>query len=276
MSDYVKPAETVEYMVESAVTKATLAPIDLLVRGALAGALLGFVTSLAFLVSAQTGEFIVGALLFPAGFVLIILLGLELLTGNFGIMPTGWFAGRITFGQVVANWCWVFVGNLAGSLLYAVLFWMVATETGHTTGGVIGDQFRALAVSKTTAHEAYGASGLVTVFVKAVLCNWMVSLGSVMGLASRSTTGKTISAWLPILIFVEQGFEHSVVNMFAIPLGMMFGAHVTLADWWLWNEIPVTLGNMVGAFVFTGGALYFTFGGRRPSPRQAAETPLRG
>lgn len=54
--------------------------------------------------------------------------------------------------------------------------------------------------------------------------------------------------------------------MFAIPLGMMFGAKVTLADWWLWNEIPVTLGNMVGAFVFTGGALYFTFGGRRTSP----------
>ncbi|MGI3776680.1 MAG: formate/nitrite transporter family protein [Janthinobacterium lividum] len=91
MSGYGKLAETVEYMVESAVTKATLAPIDLLARGALAGALLGFVTGFAFLVSAQTGEFIVVALLLPACFVLIILLCLELLTGNFGIMPTGRF-----------------------------------------------------------------------------------------------------------------------------------------------------------------------------------------
>ena len=101
---------------------------------------------------------------------------------------------------------------------------------------------------------------MLTVFVKAILCNWMVSLGSVMGFASTSTFGKILGAWLPIFIFVSQGFEHSVVNMFAIPMGMMLGAHVTMTDWWLWNEIPVTIGNAVGAFVLTGATLYFTYG----------------
>lgn len=270
MADYVKPAQVVANMVEAAVIKAALSPLDLLIRGTLAGAYLGFVTSMAFLVAAQTGQFIVGALLFPAGFALIVILGLELLTGNFGVMPTALFAGRLGLGQVLANWVWVFIGNLIGSLLYAFLFWIAVTDAGHTTGGIIGDRLRALAVTKTTAYEAFGAAGMLTVFVKAVLCNWMVSLGSVMGLASTSTTGKILGAWLPIFIFVEQGFEHSVVNMFAIPAGMMLGAHVSMSDWWLWNEIPVTLGNMVGAVVFTAGALYVTFGRNSASPQDAA------
>ncbi len=64
---------------------------------------------------------------------------------------------------------------------------------------------------------------------------------------------------MPIFLFFAQGFEHSVVNMFVIPSGMMLGAKVTLADWLLWNQIPVTLGNLVGGFLFTGLALYTTY-----------------
>ena len=270
MSDYVKPAQIVANMIESGLIKARLPALDLLIRGALAGAYLAFVTSMAFLVAAQTGQFIVGAVLFPAGFALIVVLGMELLTGNLGLLPATLFAGKIGLGAMLRNWGLVFLGNLIGSLIYAGLFWIASTEAGHTTGGIIGDKMRALAVSKTTAYEAFGMAGLLTVFVKAVLCNWMVSLASVMGLASTSTAGKILGAWLPIFIFVSQGFEHSVVNMFAIPMGMMFGAHVTMSDWWLWNEIPVTLGNAVGAFVFTGGALYVTYSRQARSGQDVA------
>ncbi|MCQ8241622.1 formate/nitrite transporter family protein [Rhizosaccharibacter radicis] len=259
MSDYNKPAATVAAMIDAAVIKNRLPALDLLVRGALAGAYLGFVTSMAFLVAAQTGQLIVGALLFPAGFALIVVLGLELLTGNFGIMPVGLFARRIPLGGLLRNWVLVFAGNLIGSLIYASLFWVAATSCGHTTGAAIGDKLRALAVSKTSYYQALGWAGLATVFVKAILCNWMVSLGSVMGLASNSVPGKILGAWLPIFVFVEQGFEHSVVNMFAIPVGMMLGAPVSVGQWWLWNQIPVTLGNMVGAVIFTGGALFLTY-----------------
>ena len=270
MSDYVKPSLIVSSMVEAGLVKARLPVLDLLIRSALAGAYLAFVTSMAFLLFAQTGQFVVGALLFPAGFALIVVLGMELLTGNFAVLPVTMFAGRIGWNGVLRNWSLVFAGNLLGSLVYAVLFWVAATEAGHTTGGAIGDKLRALAVAKTTAYEAFGLAGLLTVFVKAILCNWMVSLGSVMGLASTSTAGKILGAWLPIFIFVSQGFEHSVVNMFAVPVGMMLGAPVGMGDWWLWNEIPVTLGNAVGAFVFTAVPFYATFGRAQPSPQDTA------
>jgi len=92
-----------------------------------------------------------------------------------------------------------------------------------------------------------------------VLCNWLVCLGVVMAMTSTSTVGKIFAAWLPILVFFAQGFEHSVVNMFVIPAGMMLGAKVGLGDWWLWNQIPVTLGNLVGGFGLTGLALYLTY-----------------
>jgi formate/nitrite transporter FocA (FNT family) len=72
---------------------------------------------------------------------------------------------------------------------------------------------------------------------------------------------------VPILTFFAQGFEHSVVNMFVIPAGMIVGAPVSFSDWWLWNQIPVTLGNIFGGFVFTGLALYLTHKGRPRSPR---------
>jgi len=259
MSDYVKPALIISNMIEASVLKAALPLRDVLIRAMLAGAYLAFVTTMAFLVAAQTGQFVVGAILFPAGFALIVLLGMELLTGNFGMMPLGAFAGRISFADVLRNWALVFVGNLLGSLIYAGLFWIAITDCGHIAGGPLADRLRALAVSKTTAYEAFGVAGLLTVFVKAILCNWMVSLGSVAGLASTSTIGKILGSWLPIMIFVTQGYEHSVVNMFAIPAGMLLGAPVSFSDWWLWNEIPVTIGNLVGGFVFTGGALYATY-----------------
>ncbi len=112
---------------------------------------------------------------------------------------------------------------------------------------------------------------MVTLFVKAVLCNWMVCLGIVAAMTTTSTIGKIACAYMPILIFFAQGFEHSVVNMFIIPTGMMMGAKITVAQWWLWNQIPVTLGNLVGGFVFTGLAIYSTH-----RPRSPAAMPLAG
>src|ERR1700689_1591468 len=108
-------------MVQSGVAKAQLGPFDLLVRGALSGALLGFATSLAVGAAVQTGQPIVGALIFPVGFVMIVLLGLELVTGSFALLPLAMLRGRASAGTVLANWCWVFIGNLIGAGVSAVL-----------------------------------------------------------------------------------------------------------------------------------------------------------
>ena len=241
---YVKPDAVLDQMVQAGVSKARLAPRDLLVRGFLSGTLLGFATTLAFTATLQTKVGLVGGLVFPVGFVMIVLLGLELVTGNFALLPLAVRERRIGMGDLLGNWGLVFVGNLVGSLFYAWLFTL------------------------TVAPDSEMARQLVAV-AKAILCNWMVTLGVVMALTSQSTAGKIAAMWLPILTFFAQGFEHSVVNMFAIPAGMMMGAEVSVREWWIWNQIPVTLGNIVGGMLFTGLALHVTH-----RKRVAAATPV--
>lgn len=272
MSDYVKPAALVQNLIDGAVVKSALPPRDLLIRGALSGAILGFATTLAVMAAVQTGQYLIGSLIFPAGFAIVVILGLELLTGSFGVIPLAVASRRASAGQMLRNWFWVFLGNLIGALVYAGLFWVSLTGAGHDYAGPLAERLRSIAEHKTIAYQAQGLAGMVTVFVRALLCNWMVCLAVVMGAASTSTAGKILACWLPIVVFFAQGFEHSVVNMFAIPIGMMLGAHVSFAQWWLWNEIPVTLGNLVGGFVFTGLALFLTYGDadqRASAPRQA-------
>jgi formate/nitrite transporter FocA (FNT family) len=170
---------------------------------------------------------------------------------------------------MLTNFGWVLLGNLIGSVVYALLLVAAISMCGQSPDASgIAAKLVAIAQAKTTGYAKFGLAGLGTVFIKAILCNWMVTLGVVMGMTSRSTVGKIMAAWLPILIFFAQGFEHSIVNMFVIPAGMLLGAKVTIADWWLWNQIPVTIGNFVGGALFTGFALYFTY--RTPSSTSAA------
>ena len=127
-----------------------------------------------------------------------------------------------------------------------------------------------IAETKTVGYEAIGVAGWVTAFVKAMLCNWLVCLGVVMAMTTSSTVGKIAAIWLPIFTFFAQGFEHAVVNMFVIPTGMLLGAKVTVSEWWLWNQIPVTLGNLAGGLLFTGVALYATYKPAAAVPVMAA------
>jgi formate/nitrite transporter FocA (FNT family) len=85
-----------------------------------------------------------------------------------------------------------------------------------------------------------------------------------LAFASRSTAGKIFAMWLPITTFFAHGYEHSIVNMFVIPAGMFLGAPVPITKWWLWNQIPVTLGNIIAGALFTGIALWLTHGQKQP------------
>ena len=217
----------------------------------------------------QTNQLLVGALIFPVGLILIVLLGLDLVTGSFGLLPLPWIEHDTDAKSMLANWGWVFLGNLIGSVVYGGLLAIALTNFGATAPAGVAAKIVAIAEAKTIGYEALGYAGLITVFVKAILCNWMVCLAIVAAMTTSSTIGRIACAYMPVFIFFAQGFEHSVVNMFIIPTGMMMGAKVTVAQWWLWNQIPVTLGNLVGGFVFTGLALYITH-----KPRIAAPAPL--
>ena len=269
--DYAKPTEVIASMIDAGLKKLALAPRDLMIRGALSGALLGAATTLAFTGAVTTGQPLVGALIFPVSLVMIVLLGLELVTGSFALVPLARLEGKATWNAVVANWSWVFVANLVGSVAFGVLIAISLTNMGKAEVAGVAARIVSVAEAKTVGNAAIGTAGMISVFVKGILCNWLVSLGVVMAMTSTSTVGKIAATRLPIFLFVALGFEHAVVNMFIIPTGMLLGAKVGIFDWWVWNQIPVTLGNLVGGFVFTGLALYATY---RPAKQALPVSPI--
>ena len=202
-----------------------------------------------------------------------MLLGFELITGSFALTPLPWLDREASGSAVLINWGWVFIGNLIGSIAFGALLAIALTNMGTAAPTGVAARIIQIAEMKTTGYAAIGFAGLVTAFVKAMLCNWLVCLAVVLAMTTTSTIGKIACAWMPIFIFFAQGFEHSVVNMFIIPTGMMMGAKVTVAEWWLWNQIPVTLGNLVGGFTFTGLAIYMTYKPRAASTAVPAPTP---
>jgi formate/nitrite transporter len=256
--DYVEPTDLLHDAIKAASRKVSLSVRNLLIRSFLAGGLLAYATSLVFIVLSQNVPPIVGAILFPVGFVILVLLGLELATGNFALLPMGWAAGEVSLLGMLRNLAWVYLGNLAGSLFYALLFYLAVTNCGASGSGAVGELIKAVVLKKTVTYTAVGLRGWETAFIKGVLCNWMVTLGAVLAMASRSTIGKVVAMWLPIMTFFALGYEHSIVNMFLIPTGRLFGAPVSLSQWWLWNQIPVTLGNLVSGALLTGLGLYVT------------------
>lgn len=278
--DYVKPTDLVVDMLQSAEKKAGLTIRDMLIRGILAGAFLGYATSLALIIQTQGLPPIVGAVLFPVGFVMLVLLGLELATGNFALLPQGVAAGQVRMSSMFRNWTWVYIGNLIGGILYAALFYLAVTNFRTSNVGPLPELLKQVGQRKTLGYMSIGASGWATAVVKGVLCNWMVTLGTVLAFSSRSTIGKIAAMWLPIMTFFALGYEHSIVNMFVIPAAMMFGAPISLSNWWVWNQIPVTIGNIFAGVLLTGLALHVTYPvaqdqrtSKAPSPGLGSGTP---
>src|SRR5438874_1645445 len=269
--DFVNASEAMAAARQAAVNKATLSVPQMLLRGALAGALLGYATSLAMIIVSQGVVPIAAALCFPVGFVMLVLLGLELATGNFAIMSFGVAGGEVGWRDVARNWRWVYAGNLIGSLVYAVLFYLAITNMGSAAGGPLADQVRKVAQAKTLGYAALGARGWAAALIKGVLCNWMVTLGAVLAFASRSTIGKIVAMWLPIATFFAHGYEHSIVNMYVIPAGMLLGAPVSVSNWWLWNQVPVTIGNILAAVLLTALPLALSY----PKPAVAGPRAMR-
>lgn len=254
----VAPPDIVTAAVDAGEDKARVPGWQLALRGFLAVYLLGAATLLAVVVTEATGVEILGAVLFPLGLTLVVLLGWELVTGAYGLVPLAAMEGRIRVRDCLRVFAWMILGHAVGGVAAAWMLTSVLTGMGTDPDATGVQSMVELTVEKTTAYaEAGAATGLGWVILSAVLCNWLVALGVVMSFASSSTTGKILAIWLPILTFFALGYEHAVVNHFTIPAGMMLGADVTIADWLLWNQIPVHIGNFLGGFVLTGLGLYF-------------------
>jgi len=256
---YVKPDELLRQATELGERKARLPIRDIGIRAFLSAALLGFATALAVYSAELTGIALVGALVFPVGFVMLNLLGLELVTGNFALLLLPLWKRRIRLPELARNWTLAYVAHIVGGVLLAWLVAVAWTAAG-TTLEPWAQRLIRVAEHKTLFYAELGAKGIWVAFVKAVLCNWMVTLAAFLALSAQDVVGKTLAMWMPIFTFFALGFEHSVVNLFLIPAGMLMGANITVGQWWMWNQIPVTLGNIVGGALFTAGMLYWTYG----------------
>ncbi|MFJ9539820.1 formate/nitrite transporter family protein [Streptomyces sp. NPDC101225] len=264
-------------MIDAGEAKVFMSARDTVIRAYMAGAILALAAVFAVTVTVQTGQALVGALLFPVGFCLLYLLGFDLLTGVFTLAPLALIDRRpgVKPRGVLRNWGLVFVGNFAGALTVAVIMSVIFTYAFTMDPNDIGQKIGHIGEDRTLGYAAHGAAGMLTLFLRGVLCNWMVSTGVVAAMISTNVSGKVIAMWMPILVFFYMGFEHSVVNMFLFPSGLMLGGHFTFGDYLLWNEIPTVLGNLVGGITFVGLTLYATHARTAPSrltPRPADTT----
>ncbi|WP_432571864.1 formate/nitrite transporter family protein [Kineococcus sp. SYSU DK005] len=257
---YVSPPDLVVKMIDAGQSKALMATRDTLVRAYMAGAILALAAAFAVTVTVQTGDALVGALLFPVGFAMLYLLGFDLLTGVFTLVPLALLDRRpgVTWRSMLRNWGLVFTGNLAGALTVAVLMSIVVTYGFSVDPNEVGQRLGEIGEARTLGYAEHGAAGMLTLFVRGLLCNWMVSTGVVGAMVSTSVPGKVIAMWMPIIVFFYMGFEHSVVNMFLFPTGLLLGGQFSLGDYLVWNEVPTVLGNLVGGLTFVGLTLYAT------------------
>ena len=257
---YLVPSEFVTKMVDAGESKIFMSTKDTLIRAFMAGAILALAAAFAITVTVQTGQPLLGAVLFPVGFCMLYLLGFDLLTGVFVLCPLALIDKRpgVTLAGVLRNWGLVFVGNFAGAITVAVLMAIIVTFGFSTEPNAVGKAIGTIGESRTLGYAKYGAAGMLTLFIRGMLCNWMVSTGVVGAMISTTVSGKVIAMWMPIMVFFYMTFEHSIVNMFLFPSGLMLGGHFSFYDYLIWNEIPTVLGNLVGGLAFTGLTLYST------------------
>lgn len=242
--DVVPPARMARLVEDVGVRKVQLPFVSTLTLGILAGAFIAF-GSMFFTVTITGSELgfgptrLLGGLAFSLGLILVIIGGAELFTGN-SLVVMAWASRRITTAALLRNWGLVYVGNLIGAVATAVLVHLSGVlSLGDGAVGITADM---IANAKTSLDPGQA-------FVRGILCNILVCLAVWMCFAARSVPGKAVAIVFPITAFVALGFEHSIANMYLIPIGMLHQSGAIDVGVLLANLLPVTAGNIVGGGV---------------------------
>ena len=257
-SSFKAPAEAAKAVAATGGIKNNSPIVNLILLSFLAGAYIAYGGLLAEITNAGMlaagfpvglSKFAFGAV-FPVGLMLVVIAGSELFTGNVMYMVMGCLNGEASIGGLARNWIVSWIFNFVGALFVAYVLAYL--------GGVVADptiSAGAMTVAKTKIGLSWDQA-----FIRAIGCNWLVCLAVYLAFASDDIIGKIFGIWFPIMAFVTIGFEHSVANMFFLPLGMFLGAEgVTWSTIILNNLIPVTLGNIVGGAIFVACIYYFVY-----------------
>ncbi len=263
------PKEMAHKAEAAGVAKATLGPLRIAI---LAGAFIAL--GAVFATTVTTGSTLsfglnklLGGLVFCLGLILVVGAGAELFTGN-NLIVMAWAAGRVTTWQLLRNWVIVYIGNFVGSVLTAVM--MFFSQQYKFANGALGQN--ALNIANGKVNLEFGQA-----IVLGIMCNALVCLAVWLCMGARSATDKILAIIFPITAFVAAGFEHSVANMYFIPMGLLIKAGAPAEFWtgigntavsypsltWsnfvLRNLLPVTIGNIVGGAVMVGLAYWFIY-----------------
>lgn len=264
--DAFSPKEISERVKTLGVAKAKLPLLSMVMLGMLAGAFIGLGSLFFVLVKSDASlSFAIGQLLgglvFSLGLILVVVAGAELFTGN-NLLAMAWADNKITTRELLGNWVIVCCANFLGAAGLAVLVFL----SGHTemNNGAIADQYLKIANAKCSLS-------FTEAFFRGMLCNILVCMAIWMALAGRSVIDKAVAIIFPISAFVAAGFEHSIANMYFVPLAMLikvFGDSNVTAEAVSWaalfsNLVPVILGNLIGGSVLVGFVYHIIY--RRPS-----------
>ena len=275
MANFLTTAAISKTLVEVGKSKASLSICKMLVLGILAGMFIGYGAHLATTIATGHYEYLgfkklmMGAV-FSTGLMLVIILGAELFTGN-NLMTIALFQKRITPGQMLRSWFFVYVGNLIGSILLALI---IAKFSGLLSGAVGGTAIK-IAAEKTSSAEIAHLNHNFAFFFRAIGCNMLVCLAFMMAVAAQNIAGKILAIFFPIMAFVSSGFEHCIANMYFIPAGIFAKSFpgaveasgksteaLAALNWGSMisqNLITVTLGNIVGGAILIGVVYWYLY-----------------
>ncbi len=279
------PADIAKAAIAAGCTKCNITWQKLLVLGFLAGAYIAFGALLSEIVGGGLSngtitiadgtvwkialpsglvKFAAGAV-FPVGLMLVVIAGSELFTGNCMFAPISVLNGEASFKGLIKNWTLVYIGNFIGSIFVA---YFLAYQCGFF------DSMPWASWAATVANTKCGLD-FATAFFRGIGCNWLVCLAVWLAISSEDVISKIFSCWFPIMAFVTIGFEHSVANMFFIPLGLFVAgdheitvklaeanvatANISWYNFFVTNLIPVTLGNIVGAAIFVAALYWYVY-----------------
>ncbi len=252
------PPEIIEVAGNLAIAKAKYSTRKILTLSFMAGAYIAFGGLLSIIIGGGVpgiaeenpgiAKFLFGAA-FPVGLMLVVLAGAELFTGNNAYFMPNVLSKKQKWTAPLRNWSLVYIGNFVGAIFIAYFLTKLT--------GVVDSEPWNSCVMKIA--EVKTGNPFYKTFLKGIGANWLVCLALWMGMSAKHTSGKILGIWWPVMAFVTFGFEHSIANMFFIPLAMMQGADITWSAFIVTNLIPATLGNIVGGAFFVGTLYWYAY-----------------
>ena len=268
--DALPPAEVARKAENVGVAKACMSPANVFALSILAGAFIALGAIFATTTMAGGGDLpygvvrLLGGLTFTLGLILVVVAGAELFTGN-NLIVMAWASRRVSTARLLGNWALVFTGNFVGAVATAGLMYV---GEQYTFGkGAVGATALSIAATKTSL-------GWLQALVLGAFCNALVCLAVWLTYGARTTTDKILAIVPPIAAFVAVGFEHSVANMYFIPIGLLIKtdesfvaglesapdlSHLTWGSFLGDNLLPVTLGNIVGGGLMVGLVYWWVY-----------------